>query len=60
MLKFLIDNIFVMFDGRIFHQTVGIPMDTNGSSRLLVSLVIQGRLYTGASQEKRKDASPIL
>ena len=29
MLEFLIDNIFVMFGGRIFQQTVGIPMGTN-------------------------------
>jgi hypothetical protein len=26
MLKFLIDNIFVKFGGRVFQQTVGIPM----------------------------------
>ena len=29
MLEFLIDNIFVMFDGRVFQQTVGIHMGTN-------------------------------
>jgi hypothetical protein len=29
MLEFLIDNIFVIFCGRIFQQTVGIPMGTN-------------------------------
>jgi hypothetical protein len=29
MLEFLIGNIFVMFGGRVFQQTVGIPMDTN-------------------------------
>jgi hypothetical protein len=29
MLKFLIDNIFVMFGGRVFQQTAGIPMGTN-------------------------------
>ena len=29
MLEFLIDNIFVMFGGRVFQQTVGIPMGTN-------------------------------
>ena len=28
-LKFLIDIIFVMFVGRVFQQTVGIPMGTN-------------------------------
>ena len=29
MLEFLIDNIFVMFGGRIFQQKVGKPMGTN-------------------------------
>jgi hypothetical protein len=29
MLEFLIDNIFLMFGGRLFEQTVGIPMGTN-------------------------------
>ncbi len=29
MLEFLIDNIFVMLGGRVFQQTVGIPMGTN-------------------------------
>jgi hypothetical protein len=29
MLDFLIDNIFVMFLGRVFQQTVGIPMGTS-------------------------------
>ena len=29
MIDFLIDNIFVNFGGRIFQQTIGIPMGTN-------------------------------
>ena len=29
MLNFLIDNIFVQFGGRVFQQTIGIPMGTN-------------------------------
>ena len=29
MLEYLIDNIFVEFSGRIFQQTIGIPMGTN-------------------------------
>jgi hypothetical protein len=28
MLDFLIDNIFVLFGGRVFKQTIGIPMST--------------------------------
>ena len=34
MLEFLIDNIFVIFGGRVFQQTVGIPMGTNCSPLL--------------------------
>ena len=29
MINFLIDNIFVVFGGQVFQQTVGIPMGTN-------------------------------
>ena len=29
MLEFLIDNRFIMFGGRVFQQTVGIPTGTN-------------------------------
>ena len=29
MLEFLVDNIFVVFGGKIFQQIVGIPMGTN-------------------------------
>ena len=29
MLEFVIDNIFAMFGGRVFQQTVGIPMSVN-------------------------------
>ena len=61
MLEFLIDNIFVMFGGRVFQQTVGITYWYQlCSSRRLVPLFVWGRLHTVASQEKRKEASPIL
>ena len=39
MLDFLINNIFVTFGGRVFQQTVGIPMGTN-SAPLLVDLFL--------------------
>ena len=39
MLKFLNDNIFAMFGGRVFQQTVGIPMSTS-CAPLLADLVI--------------------
>ena len=29
MLEFLVDNIFVVFAGKVFKQTVGIPMGTD-------------------------------
>ena len=29
MIDFLIDNIFVVFVGQVFQQTIGIPMGTN-------------------------------
>jgi hypothetical protein len=35
MLEFLIDNIFAMFGGRVFQQTVGIPMDAAAAGMLL-------------------------
>ena len=58
MLEFLIDNIFVMFGGRVFQQTVGITYRYQlSSSRRLVPLFVWGRLHTEASQEKRKEAS---
>ena len=34
MLEFLVDNIFVVFGGKLFQQTVGIPMGTNCSPLL--------------------------
>jgi len=37
MLEFLIDNIFAIFGGRVFQQTVGIPMGKN-CAPLLVDL----------------------
>ena len=29
MLEFVVDNIFVVFAGKVFHQIIGIPMGTN-------------------------------
>ena len=39
MLEFLIDNVFAIFGGRVFQQTVGIPMGTN-CAPLLVDLFL--------------------
>ena len=34
MLEFLVDNILVVFAGKVFQQIIGIPMDTNCASLL--------------------------
>ena len=39
MLDFLIDSIFVSFEGELFQQVVGITMDTN-CAPLLVDLLL--------------------
>ena len=56
MLEFLIDNIFVVFAGKVFQQRVGIPMGTN-CAPLLADIflysyeadLIQSLLSTGVS-----------
>ncbi|KAK3105678.1 hypothetical protein FSP39_003121 [Pinctada imbricata] len=57
MLNFLIDNIFVVFGGKVFQQIVGIPMGTNCAPLLadiflysyeaefIQSLVYEGKRY---------------
>jgi hypothetical protein len=46
----------------MFGERVGIPMGTNCAPLLadLFLYLLWGRLHTGSSQEKRKEASPIL
>ena len=34
MLQCLIDNIFIMFGGRVYQQIIGIPLNTNGAPPL--------------------------
>ena len=57
MLKFLVDNIFVVFAGRVFQQIVGIPMGTNCAPLLADIFLysyeaefIQSLLSTGRQQ----------
>ena len=57
MLEFLVDNIFVVFAGKVFQQTVGIPMGTNCASPLAGIFLysydadfIQSSLSTGKKQ----------
>jgi hypothetical protein len=61
MLELLIDNIFVMFEGRVFQQTVDIFMGTNCGPRIAdLFLCSHEQTSYRASQEKRKEASTIL
>ena len=39
MLEFLVDNIFVVFGGKVFQQIVGIPRGTN-CAPLLADLLL--------------------
>ena len=57
ILEFLVDNIFVVFAGKFFQQTVCIPMGTNCASHSVdiflysyESKVIQSLLSTGMKQ----------
>ena len=58
-LELLIDNIFAMFDGRVFQQAVGIPMGTN-CAPLLADFIRTRKTYRGFHKKKRKVASPIF
>ena len=56
MLEFLIDNIFVVFDGRVFKQTVGIPIGTNCAPFLPTCFFIRMRKtsYIGISRKTER------
>jgi uncharacterized protein YlxP (DUF503 family) len=58
----LFSSIFVMFGGFVFQQTVGLHMGTNCDLLLAGSLLyfVRGRRHARSSQEKRKEASPVL
>jgi hypothetical protein len=61
MLEFLIDNIFVLFGGRVFQQTVSITMGTNCAPLLAdFPLFVRSRFHTGICHEKQQETSPIL
>ena len=40
MLEFLVDNNFVVIAGKVFKQTVGIPMGTNCALLLLADIFL--------------------
>ena len=57
MLEFLIDNVFVVFVGKVFQQIFGIPMETNCAPLLADIFLysyeaefIQSLLSTGRKQ----------
>jgi hypothetical protein len=65
LLEFFIDNLFVMFGGCVFQQTVGIPIGTN-CAPLLADLFLflysyEADFIQGLLKKKRKEAtcSPI-
>ena len=62
MLEVLIDNICVMFGGRIFQQKQSsfLWILTVPSSFRLVPLFARDRRHTRASEKTRKEASSIL
>ena len=62
MLEFLIDNMFAMFGGRVFQQTVGISMCTNRAS-LLIDLFLypyEADFIQRLLKKNEKKACPIL
>ena len=56
MLEFLIDSIIVIFVGRVFQQTVGIPMGTNCEPLLADVFFIRMRQtsYRGFSRKTKR------
>ena len=63
MLVFLIDNIFAMFGGRVFQQTIGMHMGTNRAP-LLADLFLysyEADFIQGFPKKNQKKLSiPIL
>jgi hypothetical protein len=56
MIEFLVDNIFVQFGGRVFQQTIGIPMGTN-CAPLLADLFLysyEADFIDGLLKQKQK------
>jgi hypothetical protein len=62
VLAFLIDNIFAMFDGRVFRQTVGIPMGTNCVPLLadLFLYLYEAAFIQGLLKKNEKNLAAIL
>jgi len=54
MLEFLIDNIFVIFDRRVFQQTIGIP---NGTIDLYIFSQTLHRDFSRKTKRSSPDTS---
>ena len=46
MLEFLVDNIFVVFAGKVFQQIIGMPMGANCAPLLADKFLTLSRIYT--------------
>jgi hypothetical protein len=59
MLEFLIDKIFALFGGCVFHHIIAFlwVVTVFPFSLRVTALLVRGRIHT---DEKRKEASPIL
>jgi hypothetical protein len=62
MPEFFIEHTFAMLSGRVFQQTVSIPMRTNCTPSLpdLFFYSYDVDFIQGLHKKKRKEASPIL
>ena len=58
MLEFLIDNIFVMFSGRVFQQTVGIPIWVPTADFFFYSY--EADFYRSFSRKTKRNQSNLL
>ena len=56
MLEFLVDNIFVVFAGKVFQQIIGIPMGTN-CAPLLADLFLYSFIQSLLSACRKRLAS---
>ena len=62
MLEFFIDNIFVMFGGRVFQERAGMPINTNCTPLLpdLFPYSHEEDFIPGFLKKNQKEASPNL
>ena len=59
MFESLIDNMFVIFSGRVYQQTLGVPMDTNFAP-LLADMLIYSYEVDFIQGLLKKNEKPLL